>query len=95
MGGNGSYAWGDKWWEKAFDSAVATVDEDSSDSSDSDSGASAASGGALPPCTGPVARRSGCAWVRAFAGAGKLPRVVGLVARSPLHTARAVWRCRR
>ncbi|KAL4443491.1 hypothetical protein ABPG75_011228 [Micractinium tetrahymenae] len=37
VGGNGSYAWGDKWWEKAFDSAVATVDEDSSDSSDSDS----------------------------------------------------------
>ncbi len=39
VGGNGSYAWGDKWWEKAFDSAVQTVDQsDSSDSSDSDSG---------------------------------------------------------
>ncbi|PRW56427.1 G patch domain-containing 4 [Chlorella sorokiniana] len=38
VGGNGSYAWGDKWWEKAFDSAVQTVDHsDSSDSSDSDS----------------------------------------------------------
>jgi hypothetical protein len=40
VGGKGGYAWGDKWWEKAFDSAVMTVDESSSsDSSDSDSGA--------------------------------------------------------
>lgn len=40
VGGNGSYDWGNKWWEKAFDSAVATVDDSgsSSDSSDSDSG---------------------------------------------------------
>ncbi|KAL4858564.1 G patch domain-containing protein 4 [Chlorella vulgaris] len=38
VGGKGGYAWGDKWWEKAFDSAVMTVDESSSsDSSDSDS----------------------------------------------------------
>ena len=43
VGGNGSYDWGGKWWEKAFDSAAQTVDDSdsggsSSDSSDSDSG---------------------------------------------------------
>lgn len=40
VGGNGSWAWGERWWEKAYDSAVQTVgaSSDSSDSSDSDSG---------------------------------------------------------
>jgi hypothetical protein len=41
VGGNGSYDWANKWWEKAFDSAVDATQghagSDSSDSSDSNS----------------------------------------------------------
>lgn len=60
VGGNGSYAWGDKWWEKAFDSAVQTVDHsDSSDSSDSDSGELGA-GGCILCAAGGICWARGC-----------------------------------
>lgn len=60
VGGNARWNWDDKWWERAFDSAVQTVDDDS-DSSDSDDDIDAAKIQAAIGGTSSVLNRDGTA----------------------------------